>query len=59
MPVVISAPIMLSRLAEIQKMKKEREIKERYGMDEVPKEQSKKKSAWENMSHGKNETNKG
>jgi len=58
MPVVISAPIMLSRLAEIQKMKKEREIKERYGMDEVPKEQSKKKSAWENMSHGKNETNK-
>ena len=58
MPVVISAPIMLSRLAEIQKMKKEKEIKERYGMDEVPKEQSKKKSAWENMSHGKNETNK-
>ena len=58
MPVVISAPIMLSRLAEIQKMKKEKEIKERYGMDEVPKEQSKKKSAWENMSHGKNEINK-
>ena len=58
MPVVISAPIMLSRLAEIQKMKKEKEIKERYCMDEVPKEQSKKKSAWENMSHGKNETNK-
>ena len=58
MPVVISAPIMLSRLAEIQKMKKEKEIKERYGMDEVPKEQSKKKSSWENMSHGKNETNK-
>jgi hypothetical protein len=59
MPVVISAPIMLSRLAEIQKLKKEKEIKERYGMDEVPKEQSKKKSAWENMSHGeKNKTNK-
>ena len=58
MPVVISAPIMLSRLAEIQKMKKEKEIKERYGMDEVPKEQSMKKSPWENMSHGKNETNK-
>ena len=58
MPVVISAPIMLSRLAEIQKMKKEREIKERYGMDAVPKEpQPKKKSAWENMSHGeKNKT---
>jgi len=49
----------LSRLAEIQKMKKEKEIKERYGMDQIPKDQPKKKSAWENMSHGKNETNKG
>ena len=58
MPVVISAPIMLSRLAEIQKMKKEKEIKERYGIDEVPKDQPKKKSAWENMSHGENKTNK-
>ena len=59
MPVVISAPIMLSRLAEIQKMKKEKEIKERYGMDAVPKDEPKKKSAWENMSHGeKNKTNK-
>jgi len=58
MPVVISAPIMLSRLAEIQKIKKEKEVKERYGMDEVPK-QPKKKSAWEDMSHGeKNKTNK-
>ena len=58
MPIVISAPIMLSRLAEIQKMKKEKEIKERYGMDEVPK-QPKKKSACENMSHGeKNKTDK-
>ena len=58
MPVVISAPIMLSRLAEIQKIKKEKEVKERYGMDEVPK-QPKKKSAWENMSHGeKNKTDK-
>ena len=58
MPVVISAPIMLSRLAEIQKMKKEKEIKERYGMDAVPKDEPKKKSAWENMSHGENKTNK-
>jgi len=30
MPVVISAPIMLSRLAEIQKMKKEKEIKDNF-----------------------------
>ena len=59
MPIVISAPIMLSRLAEIQKMKKEKEIKERYGMDAVPKDQPKKKSSWENMSHGeKNKTDK-
>ena len=59
MPIVISAPIMLSRLAEIQKLKKEKEIKERYGMDAVPKDEPKKKSAWENMSHGeKNKTNK-
>ena len=59
MPIVISAPIMLSRLAEIQKIKKEKEIKERYGMDAVPKDEPKKKSAWENMSHGeKNKTNK-
>jgi len=49
---------MLSRLAEIQKLKKEKEIKERYGMDAVPKDEPKKKSSWENMSHGKNETNK-
>ena len=58
MPIVISAPIMLSRLAEIQKLKKEKEIKERYGMDAVPKDEPKKKSAWENMSHGENKTNK-
>jgi len=58
MPLVITLPILLSRLAQMAKLKKEKEIKERYGMDEVPKEQSKKKSAWENMSHGKNETNK-
>jgi hypothetical protein len=59
MPAIITAPIMLSRLAEMQKIKKEKEIKERYGMDEVPKEpQQKKKSNWENMSHGKNEINK-
>ena len=59
MPVIITAPIALSRLAEIQKIKKEQEIKERYGMDEVPKEPlPKKKSAWENMSHGKQKTDK-
>jgi len=59
MPVVISAPILLSRLAEMQKIKKEKEVRERYGMDDVPKkEEVKKKSAWEDMSFGKNKTDK-
>ena len=60
MPIVISAPIILSRVAEMSKLKKEREIKERYGMDEIPKDEPvKKKSSWEDMSFGKKETNKG
>ena len=59
MPLIITLPIILSRLAQMAKLKKEKEIKERYGMDAVPKDQPKKKSAWENMSHGKNETDKG
>jgi hypothetical protein len=48
----------LSRVAEISKLKKEKEVKERYGLEDVPKEEVKKKSHWENMSFGKNETNK-
>lgn len=60
MPLIITLPILLSRLAQMAKLKKEKEIKERYGMDDIPKkDEPKKKSAWENMSHGKNETNKG
>jgi len=59
MVAIITIPIALRILSEIQQKKKEKELKEKYGMDEVPKEQlPKKKSAWENMSHGKNETNK-
>ena len=59
MPVIISAPILLSRLAEMQKIKKEKEVRERYGMDDIPKkEEVKKKSAWEDMSHGKNKADK-
>jgi len=59
MPVIITAPIVLSRLAEMQKIKKEKEVRERYGMDDVPKkEEVKKKNAWKDMSFGKNETNK-
>ena len=59
MVAVITIPIALRIVSEIQQKKKEKELKEKYGIDEVPKEQQpKKKSAWENMSHGKNETNK-
>ena len=59
MVAIITVPIALRILSEIQQKKKEKELKEKYGMDEVPKEQlPKKKSAWENMSHGENKTNK-
>ena len=59
MVAVITIPIALRILSEIQQKKKEKELKEKYGMDEVPKEQlPKKKSAWENMSHGENKANK-
>jgi len=59
MPVIITAPILLVRLAEMQKIKKEKEVRERYGIDDIPKkEEVKKKSAWEDMSHGKNKTDK-
>ena len=60
MPVVISAPILLSRVAEISKLKKEKEVKERYGMEDAPpkEEVKKQKSNWEDMSFGKNKTNK-
>ena len=62
MPVLITLPIILSRLAQMSKIKKERELKEKYGMDDkktpAP-ETIKKKSKWEDMGFGKKETNKG
>jgi len=62
MPIVISAPILLSRVAEISKLKKEKEVKDRYGLDQEEKELkevlNKRKSSWEDMSFGKNKTNK-
>jgi len=59
MPAIITLPILLSRLAEMQKIKKEKEVRERYGMDDIPKkEEVRKKSAWEDMSHGKNKADK-
>tara|TARA_R110002012_G_scaffold56687_1_gene145634 strand:+ start:578 stop:1378 length:801 start_codon:yes stop_codon:yes gene_type:complete len=57
MPVIITAPIVLQRVAEFAKAKKERELKEKYNMDDIPppKEPAKpkQKSKWDNMSHGK------
>ena len=54
---IVTLPIVLQRVAEISKNKKEKEIKERYGMEDIPKDPPvKKKSAWENMSHGKEKT---
>ena len=58
MPALITFPIMLARLAQMAKAKKEKEIQERYGLDNIPKDEPKKKSSWEDMSHGENKTNK-
>jgi len=63
MPVIITLPIILQRLAQMAKNKKEKELKERYGMDDkktpASTEPIKKKSKWEDMGFGKAETNKG
>ena len=59
MVAVITIPIALRILSEIQQKKKKKELEEQYGIKDIPKEQlPKKKSAWENMSHGENKTNK-
>ena len=58
MPVIITAPIVLQRVAEFAKAKKERELKEKYGMEDAPpppKEPAKPKPAskWDKMDFGK------
>ena len=62
MPVLITLPIILARLAQMSKIKKERELKEKYGMDDkktpAP-ETIKKKSKWVDLEFGKKETDKG
>ena len=56
---LVTLPIALRILSEIQQKKKKKELEEQYGIKDIPKEQlPKKKSAWENMSHGENKTNK-
>jgi len=52
MPIIITIPIILSRLAQMAKFKKEKELKERYGLKDQPKEE-KRKSNWSDLSFGK------
>ena len=63
MPVIITLPIVLQRLAQMAKAKKEKELKEKYNMDDkktpTKTEPIKQKSKWEDMGFGKAETNKG
>jgi len=62
MPVIVLLPIILARLAQMAKAKKERELKEQYGLDKkkspAPTEPINKKSKWEDMGFGKKETDK-
>ena len=59
MPVVVTAPILLQRLAELQREKKEKELKEKYGLKDKefkPQQEKQKTSKWNDMGFGKNET---
>jgi len=58
MVAIITIPIALRILSEIQQKKKKEELEEKYGIKDIPKDLPKKKSAWENMSHGENKANK-
>jgi len=61
LPVIITLPIILQRLAQMSKAKKEKELKEKYNMDDkkTPAKTEPIKSKWEDMGFGKAETNKG
>ena len=63
MPIIILLPIILARLAQMAKAKKEKELREKYNMDDKKTPQKpepiKEKSKWEDMGFGKAETNKG
>ena len=58
MPVLISAPIVLTRVAEINQKRKEKELAETYGLntEQVNEEPDKKKSRWDDLSFGKDKT---
>ena len=57
MPVIITAPIVLQRVAEFAKAKKEKQLKEQYGIEDPSpaKEPAKPKpkSKWDNLDFGK------
>ena len=60
MPVIVLLPIVLARLAQMAKAKKEKELKEKYNMDDkkTPAKTEPIKSKWEDMGFGKKETDK-
>ena len=51
LPAIITAPVVLVRLAEIQRAKKEQDVRDKYGIDEVqkPKEDKNKKKWSDNL----------
>jgi hypothetical protein len=57
MPIIITAPIVLQRVAEFAKAKKEKQLKEQYGIeDPAPAKEPakpKQKSKWDNLDFGK------
>lgn len=58
MPILILIPILLTRIAQMAKLKKEKELKEKYGLkDQQPHEEEKRKSNWSDLSFGE-KTNK-
>ena len=63
MPVVITLPIILARLAQMAKAKKEKDLREKYAMDDnkAPAQAEpipERKSKWEDMGFGKTKTDK-
>ena len=63
MTVVITLPIILARLAQMAKAKKEKDLREKYAMDDnkAPAQAEpipERKSKWEDMGFGKTETDK-
>jgi len=55
MPAIITAPIVLQRVAEVSQRKKEEEIKEKYGVEEPQPEPQDRPTSnkWSDLSHGK------